>query len=1362
MFFLLTINLIGNDSIYLQSEPSTMKKLLLLLLLINFIANAQSSVQRENGFLFVENKGQVADQDGTTRPDVWFTSHSGGAGLYFTANSIYYQFTHTKQEQAKNTKDKQQAKREPDEYTTHRFTFQLVGSNPHPIVIKDSAATYTENFYLAHCPQGILGVRTYHKVTYKNVYPGIDWVLYSKGQFFEYDFIVHPGADPDNIRFSIVGADGLSILADGRMKIETRLGTILNNAPVGYDLNGKIIKTSYKQLEGGDFGFQGSFPKGKEFRIDPEVEWFFLGVGGNESMSIAADAFGNVFEAGNTTSASGIAQNGFQNNLQGLQNAYVRKLDSNGNVLWATYYVGGCWYNAVDTDGQGNVYLAVSSTAAGLAYMGHQMQPGGNGDIILVKFGSLGNRMWATYCDGESITTNGMCVVAPDNSVYLVAGIQGADSTLSQNLQQVLGLRNGFISKYSPQGQKLWARAYGGEVVDSIDGLATDGNNNLVVGGYTYSTTNIDSENPNTPHQLYTDDQPWDGFYAKISPAGATIWSKYDHESGSSIAIDENDNIYKCGQSGWTSPVLSSHNYTVKKYAPDGSELPFVVGSSTLIADNDPQLAVANGALYIYTNGGFSSPEGLMPVGIPYTLQNYNILYLSAGMYKFTLLGEGIWCWPHFTGTKYFSVGTNGNIFATGSFNNLGAWQSCLINIHDAQCSTPFPEVHDQTLCPGATVAALSATGTMLKWYDNTGALLSTSTVLQPNDYYVSQTINGCESLKLRCMVSLYPVTPTPVAAPTQNICGQRKVGDLAITGTNIKWYSAATGGLTISPGAYLQSGTTYYASQTLNGCESERTAIAVTVTITPIILVQSFYSCTPATLADVPVTGTNVKFYSSQTGGSALPLSSPINNNIQYFASQTIEGCESIRMPCDLKSYNVQTPTAAPNQVLCQGKTLANLSTSPTTGKRYYNVATGGSALAETTPVFNGIVYVSQISPGPVYCESSRVAINVTVTPTPAAPTAPASQSFCYGATVADLQVQGTAVNWYTSGEFQYPGNILMPGTYVATQTLNGCESGYRQVQVSVTILPAPIVPSGTFTACPGATVASLTATGTALKWYNAEGTLLTSTDLLATGTYYVTQTLNGCESLQASRNVSITNVALPYAPPTQTFCNGAKVSNLSATGQSKKWYTTASGGTALALSTILQSGTYYVSQTPGSCESLRMPVNVTVNTVDPPTGQAIQVIQTTPDVQPTLASLQITGGPVSWFSSPYNAQMGMPLLPTTALVSGTTYYAQRMQDGCGSALFAVTVTIVVLGNDEFSTENFSYFPNPVTGSLTLKAPRVISRVTVYNMLGQEVLQITPEATETSLDFSGLADGVYVIDATSENRVMRFRVIKQ
>lgn len=232
-------------------------------------------------------------------------------------------------------------------------------------------------------------------------------------------------------------------------------------------------------------------------------------------------------------------------------------------------------------------------------------------------------------------------------------------------------------------------------------------------------------------------------------------------------------------------------------------------------------------------------------------------------------------------------------------------------------------------------------------------------------------------------------------------------------------------------------------------------------------------------------------------------------------------------------------------------------------------------------------------------------------------APSAPSPQIFCSGATVANLTVSGqtgATFNWYdvaVNGSALPTSTLLVNGTYYVSQTVNGNESSRIPVTVSLNTTPTPTASAQLF--CGSATVAQLQATGTNLKWYNSMGSLLTPSTVLSSGTYFVTQTLNGCESAQTE--VLVTINPIPNAPTAsdQTFCGTTTVANLQATGENLKWYGVATSGYALSASTVINmTGIYYVSQTVNGCESARIPVLVTNLLPNVPTP--IQTVAITP----------------------------------------------------------------------------------------------------------------------------------------------------
>lgn len=179
----------------------------------------------------------------------------------------------------------------------------------------------------------------------------------------------------------------------------------------------------------------------------------------------------------------------------------------------------------------------------------------------------------------------------------------------------------------------------------------------------------------------------------------------------------------------------------------------------------------------------------------------------------------------------------------------------------------------------------------------NTAAV---STFLNPGEYFLKiKNSNGCISDAIKAtIIPFINSTPKAISPNQQTFCIQKNatLNDITITGQNIKWYNSLTNGNSLLNVTVLQNGTTYFASQTINGCESERIPVLINIQNTPAPTGnanQIFCSTQNATLKDIEIVGTNVKWYNSSN--VELPNTTHINNNGTYYATQTINTCESI-----------------------------------------------------------------------------------------------------------------------------------------------------------------------------------------------------------------------------------------------------------------------------------------------------------------------------------------------------------------------------------------------------------------------------------------------------------------------------------
>lgn len=119
------------------------------------------------------------------------------------------------------------------------------------------------------------------------------------------------------------------------------------------------------------------------------------------------------------------------------------------------------------------------------------------------------------------------------------------------------------------------------------------------------------------------------------------------------------------------------------------------------------------------------------------------------------------------------------------------------------------------------------------------------------------------------------------------------------------------------------------------------------------------------------------------------------------------------------------------------------------------------------------------------------------------------------------------------------------------------------------------------------------------------------------------------------------------------------------------------------------------------------------------------------------------------------------------TGLTEGTTYYIRINDDGTDvtrvAGGFSFTPASAVLSTNDFDSETgFTYYPNPVKNTLTLNAQQNIDTVTMYNMLGQEVLRLSPNSVNATVDMSNLNTGAYFAQVSILGNTQTVRIIKQ
>lgn len=293
------------------------------------------------------------------------------------------------------------------------------------------------------------------------------------------------------------------------------------------------------------------------------------------------------------------------------------------------------------------------------------------------------------------------------------------------------------------------------------------------------------------------------------------------------------------------------------------------------------------------------------------------------------------------------------------------------------------PVANDITYCQGATAAPLTANGTNLSWFTAPtggsplpGAPTPSTAVPGTFQWYVSQAVPGCAIASVRdtLTVTINPKPGVPNIQVPQYCSGQESLPFTIVTGTNVLWYTAPTGGTgdaaipvvsTATPGTF-----TWYATQTnAFGCESDRVAVTAIVRQTPTAdFTQTIgYGCSDDTVhfqnQSASATTYLWDFNDGFTDVTASPSHIYANQNTYYvkLIAYNQYCTDSVSKPIDIThplvaAFNTSADT------LCVGSTVTFTNTSTATTiyntapSYYWNFADGtSSTLQNPTHTYNG-----------------------------------------------------------------------------------------------------------------------------------------------------------------------------------------------------------------------------------------------------------------------------------------------------------------------------------------------------------------------------------------------------------------------
>ena len=579
-------------------------------------AAATPRVETDYGRLplyFIENRGQVDKR-------VKYYVRGGGQTTFFTQDGVVLSLAKPGTKRAA----RQSALiggGQPSRRDLHR---QPVSGNHSSVVrikpvglkkgVTIAALNQTDhrvNYFIGKDPDKFYtDIPTYQAVVYEQAYTGIDLKFYGQGRQLEYDIVVQPGADPNQVKLAYQGVKKLEVTQEGDLAlILPDGGRLLQKKPLVYqEIAGQRVPVEGKfrlcrQGAHVTCGFAlAAYDKTRALVIDPVLIYStYLGGSGSDLLySLAVDADGAAYLAGQTLSSNFPNENAYQSSLKGTSDAFVTKLSPAGNSLLFSTYLGGDSNESaygIAVDANRNAYVTGSTASTNFPTQNaFQSTLYGSSDAFVTKLSPAGNSLlFSTYLGGnDQDTATGIAVDGSDAAH--VTGWTYSDffpTTVGAYNNTRTGEADAFVTKFHTEGDTLAYSTYlGGTKYDQATGIAVDDSGAAYVAGYTYS---VDFPRWNAFQMAIGGSV--DVFVTKLSPNGDTLTystylggTKYDQANG--IAVDDSGAAYVVGLTQSTDfPIEKPFQNTLRgiadafitKFSPNGNALAY----STYLGGNN-------------------------------------------------------------------------------------------------------------------------------------------------------------------------------------------------------------------------------------------------------------------------------------------------------------------------------------------------------------------------------------------------------------------------------------------------------------------------------------------------------------------------------------------------------------------------------------------------------------------------------------------------------------------------------------------------------------------------------------------------------------------------------------------------------
>lgn len=637
-------------------------RLALFLLLISCHAIAQNDA----GLKFIQNKGQWSN-------DIDFQAQVPGGRVGVSASGFSVLLLDLQEMEHRHLAghgevNESDGHSSDEEINGHYFRINLIGSNTTAKpVVENQLDGYYNYFVGSDSCRWTSHALAYASVTYKNVYDGIDFRVSSKGNNLKYDFIVHPEADPSQIKVEYCGVDGVEKMY-GALQIKTSLGTLTELKPVSYqsfDQEQHTVASEYRlQNNLVTFSFPDDYDECRTLIIDPLLIFstYSGSTADNWGSTATPGEHGTLYSAGVTTQTNGgffpATTGAFQPDNKGQFDMAIIKYDSTGTRFLYATLLGGRNNDSpeslvVDKATGDLIVLGISSSDnyptlvssfdpsfnSGTSVFNRVLNTSDVWDIVVTRLPPTGDRLiGSTFLGGSDndglnlpkqsggpLVVNygdemrGDVITDDAGNVFISSVTGSTDFPIVNGFDHSFnsGTTDGVVVKFAPDlSTIIWSSYIGGTGFDAAYSIKFDSNHNLVLAGGTTST-----DFPVTAGSYQTTfNGVVDGWIARVAADGsvilnATFTGTFSFDQVYFIDLNASGNVFCYGQTTGPIPVTPGvyHNPNsgqfVQKFSADLSTLEFSTvfgsgsGNGLIIPNISPTAFLVNDCDNIYLAG---------------------------------------------------------------------------------------------------------------------------------------------------------------------------------------------------------------------------------------------------------------------------------------------------------------------------------------------------------------------------------------------------------------------------------------------------------------------------------------------------------------------------------------------------------------------------------------------------------------------------------------------------------------------------------------------------------------------------------------------------------------------------------------